>query len=123
VITNKQALIARNKLYQIGKMVKDTVTAKRVFNIRRELDEVFKFVCERQDAMAEAAGVTADEKGSWIYPDAETKEKFDKENTELLEADSGVEPITVKAESIPGLSVEDIAALAGVVEIEVGGEE
>ena len=119
MITNRQALTARIKLYQIGRMVKDTTTAKRIFNLRLKLDETFRFIGERQDALMEDTGVSANELGQWIYPDAETRDNFDKRNNELLDSECDIEPISVKAESIPGLSVDDIAALYGVVEVEV----
>lgn len=123
MITNRQALTARIKLYQIGRMVKDTITAMRLFRLRQKLDEVFRFIGERQDALMEETGVTANELGQWIYPDAETRKEFDKRNNELLDSECDIQPVTIKAESVPGLSVEDIAALNGIVEIEVEGEE
>ena len=56
--TNSQALTARIKLYQIGKMVKDTVTAKRICNLRQKLDDAYKFVAERQEALMEETGIS-----------------------------------------------------------------
>ena len=120
--TNRQALTARIELYKIGRNVKDTVTAMRLFRLRQKLDLVYQFVGERQDALMEETGVTANELGQWIYPDAETRKEFDKLNNELLDSESDIEPISIKAESVPGLNVEDIAAMFGVVEVEVEEE-
>ena len=118
----RQAITAQRELYLISGKVRDTTTAKRLFNLRKKLDDAVEFVVERQKANMEQTGVTYDEAGQWIYPDPETRKIFDDANNDLLESNVEIEPVTAKAEAIPGLSINDIAALDGFVEI-IGSEE
>lgn len=120
--TYRQAVTAQRELHLISGKVKDTITAKRLFDLRRKLDEAVDFVIERQRTNMEQTGVTYNEVGQWIYPDDNTRKEFDRMNTELLDSEMEVIPVNVKAESIPGLSVNDIAALYGFVEI-TGSDE
>ena len=116
--TYRQAITAQRELHLISGKVKDTVTALRLFRQRKKLDEAVEFVVERQKAIMEETGTSYDENGMWIYPDDDTREMFDRMNADLLDTEVEIEPVTVKAAAIPGLSVDDIATLYGFVEVE-----
>lgn len=115
--TYRQVIVAHKELHQISGKVKDTITAKRLFNLRKKLDEAIEFVIERQTANMEQTGVTYNNIGQWIYPDDETRKVFDAMNDGLLDTVFDVDIVTVNADAIPGLSINDIAALDGFVEI------
>ena len=114
--TYRQTITAQRELNRIR--VVDTITAKRLFDLRKKLNEAVEFVIERQRAIMDETGVTYDDAGKRIYPNDETREKFDRMNAELLNTETEIEPVTVKAAAIPGLDIDDIAALDGFVEVE-----
>jgi len=116
--TYRQAITAHRVLYLISGKVTDTLTARRLYNLRKQLDEAIDFICERQKALMEQYDVSYNEIGQWIYPDAINRDLFDKANNELLDTENEIECVRVKAEAIPGLSVDDIASLDGFVEVE-----
>lgn len=118
MLTYRRAVTAQRVLHLISSKVQDTITAKKLFYLRKKLDEAVEFIVERQQALMEKTGVTYNELGQWIYPDAETRVQFDKANDELLDTEVEIEPVVAKAAAIPGLSVDDIAALDGFVEVE-----
>ena len=114
--TYRQAITTQRELNRIR--VVDTTAAKRLFDLRKKLNEAVEFVIERQKAIMDETGVTYDDTGRWVYPDDETREKFDRMNAELLDTETEIEPVTVKAAAVPGLDINDIAALDGFVEVE-----
>ena len=116
--TYRRAITAHRILYLISGKVADTLTARRLYDLRKKLDEAVDFVCERQKALMEQFDVSYNEVGQWIYPDAINRDMFDKANGELLDTEAEIEAVSVKAEAIPGLSIDDIAALDGFVEVE-----
>lgn len=115
--TQQQALKAYTALTSMGRKVTGE-TAFKLFKLKQELKTIVEFQVEQEQEMVARNHGTISETGQINFTDEDDRKKFVAEHKELGEMECDVKGITLKIESIPGITMDEIEALDGIITFE-----
>ena len=112
--TQKRAVEAYAVLNQMGRKVTGK-TAFTLFRLKRKMKEIVEFQGEEEIKLVEKHGGRLTEDGRIIFDDAEMKTAFQIEQRKLGEMECEIEPVMLKDDEIPQITMAEIEALDGFV--------
>lgn len=118
--TQGKAISAFVAIQKLSQKTLPTLTAYKLFRMKKALHDIVDFQGEQERKMVDKYNGTVTPEGSIVILDAEKRAAFQTEHNELqkLPCEVDVEPIVLPMGDIPEISIADMEALEGFVNLE-----
>ena len=113
-MTQRRAVEAYGALVRIGTKVSGE-TAFALFRLKKALQTSVDFQIEEEQKLIEKHGGKITAEGRVIIADDAEREAFLADRKELGDVECDVQPVTIRAEKVPEITLADIEALDGFV--------
>ena len=93
-------------------------TAFKLFKLKQELRTIVEFQVEQEQDMVARHNGTISETGQISFANEDDRRGFSEEHKEMGEMECEVKGISLPIESIPGITMDEIEALDGIITFE-----
>lgn len=120
--TQKKAIAAFATLTVMGQKPMDSLTAYKLFKLKKALTDVVEFRTQQEMKLVEKHGGTVTETGQVRIEDENARKEYAKDYRELeqLECEVNVERVEMSLQNFPQMTIQEIESLEPFINFEGG---